>query len=454
MFFAAPVVQAMAWPPLPSTTGAISCVRFSVDRWLLLILVGARVRTVNCYQPHFTMIESVRTLVPINVSTRNDAVIYAVPTLGPEEDAALARIEELRRELRFFVAEPRRWVGNVRRVLGARALQGSNSIEGYDVSVEDAVAAIDGDEPADARGEDWQAVVGYRRAMTYVLQLAHDEHFQYTPGLIRSLHFMMAEYSLDASPGLWRRGPIWIRNDATGDLVYEAPDHNQIPGLVDELVAQLAHADAPPMVRAAVAHLNLTMIHPFRDGNGRMSRCLQTLILARDQILAPEWSSIEEFLGGNTEAYYRVLAQVGQGSWNPHHDARPWVRFCLRAHYMQAASVLRRVRESEKIWRDIELLTGRYRLPERSITALFDATIGLRVRNSSYRAALNRADEGISNQVATSDLRAMVQAELLVQRGKKRGTYYEADTQLVEIRNRNRADRQPLDAGSPFPTDA
>lgn len=432
------------------------CVCFSVDSGFLLVVVRERVRMVNGCQHRNAMIISVPTLVSIDVSTTDDDVIYAVPTLGPEEDAALARIEELRRELRFFVAEPRRWIGNVRRVLSARALQGSNSIEGYNVSVEDAVAAVDGDEPTGAGREDWEAVVGYRRAMTYVLQLAHDEHFQYTPGLIRSLHFMMAEYSLDANPGLWRSGPIWIRNDATGEIVYEGPDQDQIPGLIDELVAQLAQTDAPPMVRAAVAHLNLTMIHPFRDGNGRMSRCLQTLILARDQILAPEWSSIEEYLGVgvNTQAYYRVLAQVGQGSWNPHHDVGPWVRFCLRAHYIQAASVLRRVRESEKIWREIELLTGRYRLPERSMTALFDATIGLRVRNSSYRAALKRADEEISNQVATSDLRAMVQAELLLQRGMKRGTYYEADTQLVEILKRARADRRPLDAGAPFPIDA
>ncbi len=379
-------------------------------------------------------------------------MIYRVPELGLQEDAALAKIQELRRELRYYVAEPRRWVGYVRRVLAARAIQGSNSIEGYNVSVEDAVAAVDGDEPTAAENRDWLAVSAYRRAMTYVLQLAHDEHFDYSAALLRSLHFMMTEYSLDAGPGLWRPGPIWVRNDATGDIVYEAPDGELVPELIDELVDQLsADQDAPPMVRAAVAHLNLAMIHPFRDGNGRMSRGLQTLVLAREQILSPEWSSIEEYLGVNTDAYYRVLAEVGQGAWNPHHDAGPWVRFCLRAHYIQAASVLRRVRESEGIWREIEQLMVNHRLPERAMTALFDAAIGLRVRNSSYRSVLKRSDEEISNQVATNDLRAMVAAGLLAQRGRNRGTYYEAAPPLIEIRARIRADRQPLDADSPFP---
>ena len=89
-------------------------------------------------------------------------MIFATPNPTLEEEIALARIEELRRELRHYVAEPKRWVGQIRRVLAARAIQGSNSIEGYDVSVEDAVAAIEGDEPSTASEEDWQAAQGYQ----------------------------------------------------------------------------------------------------------------------------------------------------------------------------------------------------------------------------------------------------------------------------------------------------
>jgi Fic family protein len=380
-------------------------------------------------------------------------MVFEFPELEGEEQVALAKIDNLRKELRYYVAEPRRWVGSVRRMLAARAIQGSNSIEGYNVSVEDAVAAIEGDEPADARTEDWHAVMGYRRAMTYVLQLAEDDHFELSAHLIRSLHFMMAEYDLGASPGLWRPGPIWIRNDASGEVVYEGPGADEVPGLVNELVGQLDHhQDVPSIVRGAMAHLNLVMVHPFRDGNGRMSRCLQTLVLARDKILAPAWCSIEEYLGANTQRYYDVLGQVGEGAWNPKNDARPWIRFCLEAHYIQAMSVLRRVRESERMWTDLEALFEKRRgLPERSIQALFDATLGLRVRNASYRSVLKRfGGEEVSHQVATSDLRALVEAGLLEQHGKKRGTYYVGAEPLEEIRSRARERRQPLDASSLF----
>jgi len=382
-------------------------------------------------------------------------VIFEVPPPSFEEDIALARIDDLRRELRHYVAEPQRWVGQIRRVLAARAIQGSNSIEGYNVSVEDAVAAVEGDEPSTASEEDWQAAQGYRRAMTYVLQLARNEHFSYTPQLISSLHFMIAEHALRAGPGLWRAGPIWVRDDTTGDVVYEAPDGGEVPSLIDELVAQLSSdQDVPVLVRGAMAHLNLVMIHPFRDGNGRMARCLQTLVLARDRILEAPFSSIEEYLGRNTESYYRVLAQVGQGRWNPTVDTQPWVRYCLEAHYVQARSVLRRVRESELLWSKLNDLRQRHRLPERTIPALFDAALGMRVRNSSYRLTLKGWDEAISNQVATGDLRAMVRAGLIEQLGAKRGTYYRAADILAAITAEVRQDRTPIDATSLFDTSA
>lgn len=373
-------------------------------------------------------------------------MIFEVPDVDEGEQFALRQIEAVRRQLRFSVAEPRRWIGSVRRVLSARAIQGSNSIEGYNVSVEDAVAAIEGEDPVEARDEDWQAVMGYRRAMTYVLQLAQDDHFEYSAALIRSLHFMMTEYAFDAGPGLWRPGAIWIRNDATGDVVYEAPDGEEVPALIEALVKQLVtEHDVPAMVRAAMAHLNLAMIHPFRDGNGRMARCVQTLVLAREGILAPELCSIEEYLGANTRAYYDVLGAVGRGRWNPHHDARPWVRFCLKAHFIQTTSVLRRVREAERIWEEIEGLIERHRLNARCAAALFDAAIGLSIRNSSYRATLQGWQEAISNQVATLDLRAMVQAGLLEQRGHKRGTYYVAGEPINEVRSRRVKGRQAVD---------
>ncbi|EQD70871.1 filamentation induced by cAMP protein Fic, partial [mine drainage metagenome] len=54
-----------------------------------------------------------------------------------------------------------------------------------------------------------------------------------------------------------------------------------------------------------------------------MARALQTLVLAREGILDPTFSSIEEYLGHNTQGYYAVLGAVGQSEWHPEHDALP-----------------------------------------------------------------------------------------------------------------------------------
>ncbi len=75
--------------------------------------------------------------------------------------------------------------------------------------------------------------------------------------------------------------------------MYE-PDALQVPRLCEELTQGLTEgAEQPSYVRAAMAHLNLVMIHPFRDGDGRMARCLQTLLLARDSIVAPSSSGVQ-----------------------------------------------------------------------------------------------------------------------------------------------------------------
>jgi len=99
-------------------------------------------------------------------------VNYATPPLAAADEHVLAEIEALRAELRFYLHMPRRWYGTLRRSTFARAVQGSNLIEGYHASVEDVAALIEHEEPLDADTETRQAIGGYRDAMTYVMQLA------------------------------------------------------------------------------------------------------------------------------------------------------------------------------------------------------------------------------------------------------------------------------------------
>jgi Fic family protein len=367
-------------------------------------------------------------------------MIFHLETLPAEFTAVIARIDELRKQLRYATSDQRRrWNGVLRRSTFARAIQGSNSIEGYNVTEDDAVAAVDQEEPLDEKTEAWLAVSGYRAAMTYILRLADDPHYEHNAGTINSLHYIMVGFDIKANPGRWRRGAIWVRNEASGQSVYEGPDVALVPPLMNELVDSLnAENKLPVMVRAALAHLNLVMIHPYSDGNGRMARALQSMVLAREGVLDPTFSSIEEYLGRNTADYYAVLAATGQGVWRPQADVLPWLKFCLTAHYRQAETLLRRTKEIEYIWEQLEQELKRLKLNERMLFALADAAYGLRVRNSGYRKHVD-----ISEEVAGKDLRALVEKDLLVPQGEKRGRVYVASPRLQEFRQRSRSASRP-----------
>ena len=369
-------------------------------------------------------------------------MLFKTPRLTPQEKVVVEEILRIRDTLQYAISSPKRWVGVLRRNAFASAIRGSNSIEGYNVTEEDAIAAVEGQSPLDAQSETWAAIMGYREAMTYVLQLSDDPHFTYSEGLLRSLHFMMIRYDLGKHPGRWRPGPIFVRNEQTGQRVYEAPDAEKVPGFMKEIVEALNGEKTDPfIVRAAMSHLNLVMIHPFADGNGRMARCLQTLVLAREGIIDPWFSSIEEYLGRNTQSYYDVLALVGKGRWSPQSDVRPWLRFCLTAHHRQARTLLRRSREMERAWNEIEEEVKKRHLPERVQLALSDATLGYRIRNSTYRSAAQ-----ISETLASRDLKLLVDQGLLIAGGEKRGRFYTASPILRKIRERT---REPRDSNEP-----
>lgn len=386
-------------------------------------------------------------------------MLFATPPIDEVEAKVLGEVDGLWQTLRYQVAGQRRWVGTLRRVSFARALQGSNSIEGFNVTLDDAVAAADAEAPLDAEGETWEAVLGCRDAMTYVVQIADDPYFSYSEALIRSFHFMMLKYDLGKLPGRWRPGPIYVRNEATDQVVYEGPDAAAVPRLMSDFAASLASdSDGPVMVRAAMAHLNFVMIHPFKDGNGRMARCLQTLVLAREGILAPEFSSIEEYLGHNTQAYYDVLAEVGQGAWRPEGDARPWVRFTLTAHYRQALTLLRRIRQAGRLWDLLEREVRRDRLPERVIPGLFYASGGRRLRRVTYRSLGAEAElADISEAMASRDLKTLVEGDYLIAVGERRGRFYLPTDRLRAIRagtreQRGRENEDPFAAATGTPT--
>jgi Fic family protein len=194
-----------------------------------------------------------------------------------------------------------------------------------------------------------------------------------------------------------------------------------------------------------MAHLHLVSIHPWADGNGRMSRSLQTLMIAREGVLAPEFSSIEAWLGnpGNTWEYYKDLQRRGP-VYRPVQDVSSWIRFNLTAYHQQAQSVQGRVNQTAAVWGLLESFADTASLDERMVSALHDVAMVGRIRRARYEQA-----EGLTLQQAQRDLRDLAAAGLLEPVGRTRARYYTEGPnfpeQILEVA------RRPMTLTRPYP---
>jgi Fic family protein len=336
----------------------------------------------------------------------------------------LGELDELRRALGQEVNRSVPWMGALRRAVRASSIEGSTSIEGFSVDPEDAIALVTGEEPVDHADENRMAVSSYARAMDHVGIMARDPSFSWEERVILDLHFDACYFQRDKSPGQWRGGPIAV-TEGDGTLAYRAPDAEAVPALMAEVVRWLREDDDQNVVvRAAMAHLQVVSVHPFRDGNGRISRIAQSLVLAREGLISPEFSSIEEYLGRNTSAYYAALKQAQGGSYQPGRDTSGWVAFCVDAHLAQARQRLEQIKAAATRWDHLESLVAERDWPERLVIALEQSLIG-----GTERGTYGKEAE-VSRATASADFRRLLDAGLVDQRGRGKNISYRASEEL------------------------
>ena len=349
----------------------------------------------------------------------------------------LAELDELRERLgdQAGIAGP--WLGSLRRQWRASSAESSIEIEGFHVPEEEtrrAWPAATG-RPIPATTIAWRCPVTPARWTTSA-SWPTTRVFRWVDRVILDLHFDACYFQKDKDPGRYRRRGIEVTSPRGGPPAYVGPPHEEVPRLMGEVVEWLERGDldAHVAVRAAMAHLHVVSVHPFRDGNGRISRIVQSLVLARDGLLAPEFVSIEEYLGRNTEAYYATLQKVQGGSYRPDRDARPWVRFCVEAHIEQARRRLDQLAEAGARWSALEALVAGRGWPDRLVIAL-EQSLFTGVDRASYTA-----EADVSAPTASNDFRRLLDAGLVVQRGKGRNTRYVASEGLRTDLQRRRAD--------------
>lgn len=376
-------------------------------------------------------------------------MLFPTPALTIHDQRVLDEIESLRWSLRQQVRNtPTKWTEGLRKFLTADAVAASNSIEGFKVSTVDVEDLLLGERDVDVSEENRDETLAYQRMMTYIQSLHDVADFRYRKEFLNALHWMLQGHrNTPRKPaGQWRRGAVYVTDARDPSIaVYTAPDAADVPSLMGELVEWLNADDGGhPLVRAAMAHLHLVSIHPWADGNGRMSRSLQTLMIAREGELAPEFSSIEAWLGrpGNTWEYYRELQNRG-ATYRPDQDVSDWIRFNLTAYHQQAQTVRSRLDRSSRVWVLLGEFVASRGLEERVVSALHDVAMSGRVRRTRYERA-----EDLGLQRAQRDLRDLVTADVLKPVGRTRARFYTAGSAFPE--SALEAARTPLTLIDPY----
>lgn len=353
-------------------------------------------------------------------------MLFSTQTPSKALASQLRELDALRQRLGDATRVAGPWLGHLRRQVRASTMESSVSIEGYHVPSGEGTGIVAGSDVPDPDDTDRMALASYARAMDHVGTMAIDPHFRWSDRVILDLHFDACVFQRDRSPGLWRTGPIYVTRPGGGSPAYTGPDADDVPGLMGEVVdwLQTGDLDSHVAVRAAMAHLHVVSVHPFADGNGRIARVVQSLVLARAGLLAPEFSSIEEHLGRHTGNYYRVLQQVQGGSYQPDRNATPWVRFCIAAHVEQARARLEQIAAASARWTALEALVESRGWPDRLVIALEQSLFG-GVERKAYAA-----EADVSLATATTDLRRLLDAHLIEQHGRTRSTRYLASQAL------------------------
>lgn len=184
------------------------------------------------------------------------------------------------------------------------------------------------------------------------------EHISLTENTIKQLHSWLLKYSSkdERHRGEYKKFPNHVEAfDAAGKslgIVFETSTPFETPMKMQELVywtrEALENKKLHPLLVIALFVVNFLAVHPFQDGNGRLSRILTSLLLLQQGYLYAPYSSLENVIEQNKESYYLALRKTQTTLQTDNPDFQPWITFFLRALLKQKQLLEKKV-EKEKI---------------------------------------------------------------------------------------------------------
>lgn len=338
--------------------------------------------------------------------------------ITPEILRLIAEIDEFKGAWRALgTLAPERLLA-LRRVATIESIGSSTRIEGSKLSDRDVERLLASLEIKSFATRDEQEVAGYAEVMDLIFQ-ASDE-ITISENHIRQLHRDLLVHS---EKDAWHRGVYKTASNSVAafdedgkqiGIVFETATPFDTPRLMGELVGwQAAERDERrlhPLLMIAVFTVVFLEIHPFQDGNGRLSRILTTLLLLQAGYAYVPYSSLESVIEQSKESYYLALRQTQGTIRSDAPDWQPWLNFFLRALQQQMKRLAGKV-EREKL-----VLPS---LPELSLRILDHAREHGRVSAGDIIRLT-----GASRNTLKQQFRQLVEKGYLARQGGGRSTWY------------------------------
>jgi Fic family protein len=339
--------------------------------------------------------------------------------ITPEVLSLIAKIEEFKGAWRALgTLAPDRLLA-LRRVATIESIGSSTRIEGSKLSDREVERLLSNLQIKSFATRDEQEVAGYAELMDLVFSSWQDIHV--TENHIKQLHQILLQYSEKDS---WHRGNYKMNSNSVAafdeagvqiGIVFETATPFDTPRLMSELVEWISQERETgrlhPLLIIALSVVVFLEIHPFQDGNGRLSRALTTLLLLQVGYAYVPYSSLESIIEHNKEAYYLALRQTQGTIRTDTPDWQPWLIFFLRSLAEQVKRLEKKV-EREKI-----ILAA---LPQHSLTIV-------EFVREHGRITIGEAISltGASRNTLKQHFRALVERGHLNLQGSGRGAWYE-----------------------------
>jgi Fic family protein len=352
--------------------------------------------------------------------------------ITPEVLALIAEIDEFKGAWRALGRLAPDRLSALRRVATIESIGSSTRIEGSKLTDREVEKLLSNLEIKSFASRDEQEVAGYAQVMELVFSSWQD--LAVTENHIKQLHRDLLGHS---EKDEWHRGAYKtspnniVAFDNSGKqigIVFATASPFDTPRLMAELIEWLRLTRADRSLHAlliiGVSVVVFLEIHPFQDGNGRLSRILTTLLLLQAGYAYVPYSSLESVIEQNKEDYYRALRRTQATIRTKKPDWQPWLLFFLRALQQQ----MRRL--SKKVERETQVISN---LPNLSVRILEQTREHGRVSIGEMVKLT-----GISRNTLKEHFRQLVEKRYLTLHGSGRGAWYSLKWFFLQIQSRVR----------------